>query len=164
MTYAYSATQGGMRDQIKEVCKDLHLDPWPYDEKRDEGARDGCSYLAGKIIEACRELLSEPTRVMEYIQCLAQHRMSRGLFLNWTTPSGFPVLNRYHKRKEPETFNLITYGIRVRHDISVDFEKSIWETKAINAAAANFVHSMDAAHLVKVINACCTQFGGLIRD
>ena len=145
-----------MKDKIKEVYKDLPCAnrAVPYDRERPEGKRHGCYYLAGKIIEACRELLKEPTKVMEYIQHLARQRADRGLFLEWTTPSGFPVLNRYHEPKEPETINLKTYGVRVRHDIVTGFKDEIWKTKTINAAAANFVHSMDAAHLNKVVNTC----------
>jgi DNA-directed RNA polymerase len=168
MSYAYDATQGGMADQIKEVYRGSNKPA--YDETREPGRRDGCSYLAGKIIEACRELLQEPTRVMEYIQHLAQ----RVKFLEWTTPSGFPVLNRYHKQKEPERFNLITAGVRVRHKLSVGFEDEAWKTKATNAAAANFVHSMDAAHWIRDIitthdcyychASVATKFNQIIRN
>jgi DNA-directed RNA polymerase len=164
MSYAYSATPGGMADQLKDVCKDLRLDPWPYDKDRPEGKRDGCHYLAGKIIEACRELLKEPTKVMEYIQGITRHRTDRGLFLEWITPSGFPVLNRAHKPKEAKTFNLITYGVRVRHDLKVEFEEKIWKSKVINSAAANYVHSMDATHLVKTVNAAIGTLGAFVRD
>jgi DNA-directed RNA polymerase len=153
MTFAYSVTQGGMRDHIAEVyrtlrCANSHSH---YDSSQPEGARDGCSYLAGKIIEACRGLLKEPTRVMEYVQQLAEHRISRGLFLEWVNQSDFPVLHRYHRPKESETINLKTYGVRVRHNLVLAFEDAIWREKTINAAAANLVHSLDAAHLIKVV-------------
>jgi DNA-directed RNA polymerase len=158
MTYAYSATQGGMADQIRDVYDGSNQPA--YDGARPAGRRDGCYYLAGKIIEACREVLQEPTGVMEYIQHLARLRA----VLEWTTPSGFPVLNRYHEPKEPETINLKTYGVRVRHDIAIAFKDEIWRAKAINAAAANFVHSLDGAHLVKVVNAVGEILGAFIRD
>jgi DNA-directed RNA polymerase, mitochondrial len=162
MTYAYSATQGGMRDQIKEVYKDFGSPP--YDKALPEGRRDGCSYLAGKIIEACRELLQEPTKVMEYIRHLAQHRMDRGLFLEWTTPGGFPVSNRYQKSREL-TVNIMRSGVRLaRHDIADGVWHKIKKQKTLDAAAANFVHSMDATHAVKVINTVGGVLGGFIRD
>jgi DNA-dependent RNA polymerase-like protein len=163
MTYAYAATQSTMGDEIREVYKTLPCaDSQPsYDASRPEGKRDGCYYLAGKVMEACRSLLPKPTGAMERIQHLAQQRIDRGLHLEWINPSGFPVLSRHHKPKKPETFNLITYGVRVRHDLAVEYEDEIDKTKAINAAAANLVHSLDAAHAVRTTIAANRQY---IRD
>ncbi len=160
MTFAYAATQGTMAEEILDVyrtlpCANSHPS---YDGNRPEGRRDGCSYLAGKVIEACRSRLLKPTEVMEYIQDCAQRCTDRGLFLSWMTPSGFWVLHRYHEHEEPETFNLITQGVRVRHNLAVEFKDEIWEGKTINAVAANFVHSLDAAHAVKVVNAANSRY------
>src|SRR5262249_30124850 len=149
MTYAYSATQGGMRDQIKKVYEDFgYYDS--YDATRPKGERDGCSYLAGTIIDACKELLKEPTKVMDYIRLLAKHRMDRGLFLQWVTPSGFPVSNRYQKEKTI-TVDCMRSGVRaVRHDIVDGVWFKIKKQKTLDSGPANFVHSLDAAHLIKV--------------
>jgi hypothetical protein len=145
MTYAYSVTLEGATQQIADAYGDLRLNEWP--------AKGAFRYLAEKVLEACRLLLPGPARVMDYIQALAKDRLDQGLFLEWVSPSGFPVLNRYHELKEPERFNLITYGKRVRHNLAVEFKDEPWETKTLNAAAPNFVHSFDASHLVRVVNA-----------
>jgi DNA-directed RNA polymerase len=149
MTYSYSVTLSGATKQIAEAYGELRPNAWP-----DEG---GFKYLAEKVLKACELLLPGPTKVMEYIRALAQHRMDQKLFLEWITPSGFPVLNRYHELNEPETINLKTYGVRVRHNIVLEFKSEIWETKTIFAAAANFVHSMDAAHLIRTVNSCVSE-------
>jgi hypothetical protein len=53
------------------------------------------------------------------------------LFLEWVSPSGFPVLNRYHKPEEPKTIELKTYGVRVRHNLALEFKDEPWATKTI---------------------------------
>jgi DNA-directed RNA polymerase len=165
MTYAYSATQGGMRDQILEVYRNLPgVTDYPCDKTRLEGKWDGCSYLAGKIIEACRELLPGPTEAMECIRQLAEHRMDRGLFLEWTSPSSFPVSNRYQKSRT-KTVNIMRSGVRLmRHNIADGVWHKIMKRKTLNSTPANFVHSMDASHAVKVINTAGGLLGAFIRD
>jgi len=129
MTYAYSATQGGMRDQIKDVYDGYGSNQPADDQSRPKGRRDGCSYLAGKVIQACKSLLKAPTEVMKYIRDLTKHRLERGLFLEWTTPSGFPVSNRY---QEPniEIVPIYRSGIRVvRHNIADGYKYKIIKRK-----------------------------------
>jgi DNA-directed RNA polymerase len=153
-TYAYNAKLHSMAEKIED-----EYDTFPgasrfdlHDATQPKGKRSGSHYLAKKIIEACKILLKEPTRVMLCIQHIAGQRIDRGQHLEWITPSSFPVLSRYHKAKKPVTFALRTYGVRMRHDLAVEFEDKPNRRKAINASAANFVHSLDASHAVKTIN------------
>jgi hypothetical protein len=53
--------------------------------------------LAKKVLEACGLELRGPKRVMDYICAAAEHCTEQGRFLEWTSPSGFPVSNRYQK-------------------------------------------------------------------
>jgi DNA-directed RNA polymerase len=159
MTYAYSATQGGMRDQIKDVYDGSNQPA--FDESRPRGKRDGCSYLAGKVIQACASLLKAPTEVMNYIRMLTKHRMDRGLFLEWMTPSEFPVSNRYQEPKF-ETVAIYRSGVRVvRHKFADGNKYKIIKQKTLNSGPANFVHSLDAAHLIRVVISALVH---LIRD
>src|SRR5262249_61282545 len=89
------------------------------------------------------------------------HRMDRGLFLQWVTPSGFPVSNRYQKEKTI-TVDCMRSGVRaVRHDIVDGVWFKIKKQKTLDSGPANFVHSLDAAHLIKVVNAAFSEY---IRD
>jgi Autographiviridae RNA polymerase len=144
MTFAYSVTLPGATLQIAEAYSDLRQ------ERPPKGA---FRYLAEKVLEACRLLLPGPARVMDYIRDVAQHRMDQGEFLWWTSPSDYDVLNRHHRSKEPKRIKCTTYGVTVRHSLALEFEDEPWRTKTVNAAAANFVHSRDASHLVRVVNA-----------
>ena len=60
---------------------------------------------------------------------------------------GFPVLNDY-RMPNVRTINIRdSIRGRVRHEIAEGTLPDIDEEKAIRSASANFVHSLDAAHL-----------------
>ena len=138
MTYAYSVTNSGMCEHIKESCAENSansLNPF---------------YLATKIRDAADDMLRGPAEVMAFICRLTGQLADRGEVLQWTSPTGFPVSNDYRK---PDTRIInIRDGIRVRHRIADGCRPEIRADKARNAASPNFVHSMDAAHLIRVVN------------
>jgi DNA-directed RNA polymerase len=139
-TFAYAATNWGRHQQITKVYSDLFdgLEP-----KNAAGL-----YLAAKIQEAAEESLRGPARLMRYIQKLTEHCNDRDRFLTWTSPTGFPCCNRYNK-PNVKTVNFVRGGVRIkRHDVAEGCLPEINKRKTLSAAAANFTHSMDAAHLM----------------
>jgi hypothetical protein len=149
MTFAYSVTPSGATKQIFKVYKSLRRN-----EKPPNGA---FLYLANKVLEACKLELPGLKTVMDYICDIAEHRTSHGRLMEWTSPSGFPVENRYQK------LNLITVTclrgeVRVaQHKIADGVTAEINRNKVKFSAAPNFVHSLDAAHLIKVVNAAARE-------
>jgi hypothetical protein len=109
-------------------------------------------YLAEKVREACKQELPGAERVMDYLGRLTKHCLKEGRFLTWVSPSGFPVENRYRK---PNTIrvNCASGSVRVRLSVADGVTDKINRKKVKSGAAANFVHSLDAAHLAKVVNA-----------
>jgi DNA-directed RNA polymerase len=144
MTYAYSVTVAGAADQIAEVYKSFRRNEMP--------TKSACRYLAEKVLEACAEELSGPADVMKYLRLVAEHCTGQDRFMEWTSPTGFPVSNRYQK-PNMITVNCMSGGVRVRHDIADGVTPEIRKGKVKSSASPNFVHSLDAAHLIKVVNA-----------
>lgn len=142
MTFGYSATLSGMRGQIIEAYQEIAGDaPMP-----------SAYYLAKKVRGAAERLLKRPAQVMECIRQLAGCLADNGKILEWTTPTGFPVSNDY---REPGTKVIalpVGAGRRVWCTIAVGTLPKIQRGKARNAAPPNYVHSMDATHLVRVVN------------
>jgi hypothetical protein len=143
MTYAYAVTVSGMADQITEVYRELFefLEP-------EEAA---ALFLARKITKAAELLLPGPANVIAYIRSLAEYRTQQNFPLEWHSPTGFPVSNRYQKPKV-KTVHLLRDGIKVRYRVANGCLSGIQRRKAKNASAPNFVHSLDAAHLIRVVN------------
>jgi DNA-directed RNA polymerase len=142
MTFAYSATNKGMEDKIVEVYRGLFElnEPWP----------EATRFLAKAVRLACQDILPGPARVMKHIRALALHRFKRGLFLEWRTLTGFPVANRYELSNEKE-ISLVTGGIRTRYTVADGALPKKMKRKILDAASPNFVHSLDAAHLVRTV-------------
>jgi DNA-directed RNA polymerase len=147
MTFAYSVTLQGAAEQIEEVYKGLRL------EWRHESA---FLYLAKKVLQACKEELAGPQEVMDHLVKVAKHCTAENRFLQWTSPSGFPVENRYRVPNEVR-INCMSGSIRIRHTIADGFTEEIDREQVKRSAAPNFVHSLDAAHLIKVVNAAANE-------
>ena len=150
MTFAYSVTPRGATRKIAKVYYgSLH--------QKVEPADGAFGYLARKVLEACALELSGPKRVMDYICAVADHCTDQGRFLEWTSPSGFPVSNRYQV-PNIVTVNCMRGSVRVaEHEIADGVTDQIDHSKVLSAAAPNFVHSLDAAHLIKVVNAAVSE-------
>jgi Autographiviridae RNA polymerase len=72
--------------------------------------------------------------------------------LRWNTVVFLPVINRYH-RPIVERVSVKLSGRRKTFNFVVGEEKDIWQSKSANAAPANFVHSLDGAHLQMIARA-----------
>jgi DNA-directed RNA polymerase len=148
MTFAYSATVSGMKEQLLDVYREMRRNAEPTDA--------AATYLAKHIRRAAKEILRGPAAVMNFIRKLARDAAKRGDTLRWATPTGFPWANRYH---EPivETVHHEIRGEYMRHRIADGYSPDIRKTKCMNAAAPNFVHAMDAVHLIRVVNSAANK-------
>jgi hypothetical protein len=159
MTFAYNVTHQGMVRQISEeyvelLCK--HNLPYRQvlDAKgKQEPGRYG--YLADKARAAAITLLPKPAAVMRYLSALAAHHTYQNLSQKWTSPTGFPVGNRYHLPNE-KTVNMFSGAERMQYTVAEGC-RPIVDQKAIRRAAPNFIHSMDATHLIRVVNAAADE-------
>src|SRR5262249_31372791 len=89
MTLPYGVTRPGMLGQIREACKKLKIDVPP-------GA---AARLRDDIWAGIEEKLFGGMEVREYMQEIARVALESGIDVEWTTLSGFPVVNRYRKSK-----------------------------------------------------------------
>jgi DNA-directed RNA polymerase len=142
MTFAYSATDHGFAEQLVEASLEL---------LGEEPPKGAAMYLARKIRAACHEKLKGPAAVMDHVCKLALAKADRGQFLTWENPSGFSVANDYRKSISRTIY--LSHG-RHRSELVVadGALQKINRRKIKSAAAPNFVHSLDAAHLARVVN------------
>jgi len=93
---------------------------------------------------------------MEYICGLTDHCTKRGRPLRWFSPTGLPIANRYYK-SNTSTVEMKLRGVRVRYRVADGWSSDIVKRKARDSAPANFVHSRDAAHLIRSVNAAVRE-------
>jgi len=140
MTLPYGAGSWGMFEQIADACEDLRI---AADAKAIAKLRD-------HVFEAIKELLPRTIETMGHIQGIADRCLARGSFMRWTSPSGFPVCNRYLKSRAPRVW-LPFAGQKLT--IADGHTAQPRRRKVHDAAVANVVHSMEASHLIRSTNA-----------
>jgi DNA-directed RNA polymerase len=89
-------------------------------------------------------------KARECIQAIAKDCLERGTYMQWVTPSGFPVANRY---RESKLVRVVLPFLGQKVIIAQDYTDEPRRKKVINSAVANLTHSMESAHLVRSTNA-----------
>lgn len=172
MTYAYSAKRRSMAEQIKGVIDDL-------DERQSLRGASGylngfdsgeaSFWLAGLLYELIGRQVPAAKQAMRWLQDVMNLVNKADLPIWWTTPAGLPVLQRYPKAAS-RTVEATWQGRRVQISLageaqrraiedSLDGNRGPWNdhVRARSGIAPNFVHSLDAAHLMMVANRCADQ-------
>jgi DNA-directed RNA polymerase len=155
MTKLYGATMPGMRDQVLKELNDLdkkgtYLPGAPGDNFA------AAQYIARMNNKAMAEVVAKATEGMDYVQAVAKTLAEAGKSVNWTSPMGLPIEQTYWQTK---TKRIATYWLsvdistdssqRIRLNLSEDQpEKGVQVKKAEQSIAPNYIHSMDASHLM----------------
>ena len=154
MTLSYGVTSSGMRSQVQEKCKKL-----VYKKGKSEYS-DGSSgaypaYLARVIQTAITDVSRAAFDVMDWLGAVAVglvdgHPDSLEGALGWTSPVGLPVLQEYYDF-DMQTVNVFVEGRRIRFERPIG-PAAVRKSKQKQGAAPNFIHSMDASHLMMTVN------------
>ena len=148
-TFFYAVSAVGMARQLRKVLKERGV-TLPADPK-EAGAY---VYKMGKEVRrVIEDLIPGAKEAMDFLRAWADVLAKRGAPLQWTTPTGLPWANRYNKYKTKRVRSLLG-GICVRQKNADGYEPGIRVKKSKDAASANFIHALDASHLVWTVNAC----------
>lgn len=173
MTLCYGSKQYGFAEQVLEdtILPAIAKNPVAF-SKPQQSAR----YMAALIWKALGDVVVKAVEAMDWLQIvsglLANDRDSKGnsMPVTWVTPAGFPVRQKYPKMKmknintvlvgsisvlEPfgDTKEL-TKGTKLNTSIQVPDGNKLDTRKQRQGIAPNFVHSMDASHLMLTVDAC----------
>ena len=157
MCYGYSSLPRGMADQIIEDLMDPlqkqvnynKLEKHPFGDYKQQSYH--ARYLAQINYECISETLSSVSKGMSFLQSYAHALAREGKSVRWTSPSGFPAVQKYTKDK-PDRVRIFLYDRaakerrETRINIQVDTNTAD-SRKAKAGIAANFVHSLDSAHM-----------------
>ncbi len=157
MTFAYSVTSRGIRDQIademrKQANGGEYLPGWDN--------FTAASFLAPIVEQAIRNTVDKAAIAMDWLKEVTKVLLEEEMPVLWYTPDGFPVLQKYVKQNGKK-FKVYFQGQRLRLTLRVDTTKPD-SRKQASAIAPNYVHSMDAAHLRMVVNRMVDE--GVTRD
>ena len=160
MTVCYSSTRYGIQRMILSSLKELDcrrkqegLPPYlggHYKEGSSEGERnfEGAVWLSYVLHAAISSTVVAAAQALDWLRRVAKVAAAGGLPLWWTTPLGLPILQEY-KAQRGKRVSAHWAGRRV--DLLVNVETERLDSRAqANGVAPNFIHSLDASHLMKV--------------
>ncbi|MDF0504878.1 hypothetical protein POK33_29515 [Burkholderia cenocepacia] len=150
MTTPYGATKRGMCQQIESVFQKmkaegvLELDTMP--DLKD------CQYLADTNYRAIGKVVVAAHHAMDWLRDAAKVAASDSLPVRWVTPSGLLVLQDYRQMLGKE-LDFMVSGKRVRMMLKDEGDK-LDGRKQSAGISPNFIHSLDAAHMMRTVSYC----------
>jgi len=131
---------------------------------------DDCMILAGTLIEAINHVCPGPLSTMSFLQQMASHIIKTKDYIEWISPSGFPVLYEKYVDKDMKWKSWISKR-RIEHvykqpkyrkDENGNYTRLIPSPgKYASGISPNYIHSMDAAHMAIVIDNWSSDFGAI---
>jgi len=138
LAYPYGVTKPGMRDGLiadgftDGIEGSKHRNAW---------------YLAEKIDSSVRDVVVSAARLMDWLRTCAEATARSGHPVFWVTPSGFPCKMRYLVQEDKR---IEVNGIK----LTIKSDTEVIDTAAqVRGIVANFIHSLDASHLVLTCHA-----------
>ncbi len=156
MTFGYGSKQFGFAYQIRKDLCTLDTDGAFLDETRgDDEVIDrtfvASTYLAGFIWDSLSDVVVAAYDAMAWMQDAGRVVLRRERKpLEWTAPTGFVVRQNYFKW-EGKQITTVLNG-RVCRPVAYSETDDVAVVKQVNAISPNFVHSLDAAALVRTIS------------
>ena len=143
MTLPYGSTQRSCTDSILDFLADVD------DENFPAGSRmKSSTYLTRHLWAGIGDVVTSAREAMDWIQQVASVMAKKNEPLIWVTPTGFPVYQGTNKIK---TRRIRTHlGGDLQMQIG-DFTDELDPRRQSSGSAPNFVHSMDASHLLLTV-------------
>jgi DNA-directed RNA polymerase len=158
MTYCYSATRYGMQGMILKALRELDKDAADAGQPPHLGGVDNyqaAMYLSHVLWATISEVVSAASLAMEWLREAAKVAVESGLPIWWTTPQGLPVLQSY-RTVTGERVRVHFGGRQLKVTLATNGD-DIAPRAQVNGIAPNFVHSLDAAHLMAVVNGAVAE-------
>ena len=159
MTTPYGATLYGMREQLhEEMKKQMDKGKVFVGIAEGEDLWKHCKYLAGFIYEAIGEVVISARKGMKWLQDCATTLNKADMPIYWTLPTGFMVKQKYLKSTVSQVKTVINGKMASLYAAHGQNDK-INKHRQVNGIAPNFVHSLDACHLMKTIIGANDEYG-----
>ena len=160
MTTPYGSKRFGLRAQLH-----VELEKIAPNYLGVEDEYPPINYLSKQLYAAIGEVVVAARSAMGWLQDVARVMSKANLPILWETPAGFPVIQDYRVPLFKQ-INTIFGGARLQLGLVGDTEK-IDRKRSANAISPNFIHSLDASHLMLTVNLCrdvgITSFG-MVHD
>lgn len=159
MTLPYGSKEYGFADQLLEDIIMPHVDK--HGEAAFPAPNTAARFMAKLIWEALSTTVVAAVGAMKWLQKATSAIIAEGMPVHWVTPVGFPVWQEYRKLTLKRVDTVICGSIRLTMQVAQEEnEKKINPLdphRNVNGISPNFVHSMDASHLMLTALAAAEQ-------
>lgn len=139
MTYCYGVTQQGLKDAL---IADGFVN-WAHNQF------SAVQYIGKKIWTAIRKNITGAEKAMDWLRQCATTANKAGVLLAWETPAGFKVLHPY---MDAPYARVKCLSAEIHFKV-YDPDAGVIENRQRQALPPNFVHSLDASHLMMTVAA-----------
>lgn len=161
MTFCYSSEASGMGDQqYEDLMTPLQSEavrtktPHHFGTRKEQAA--AARYMGRVAYRAITSVVKKPAEAMDYLKALAGALAHEGKPVRWVTPAGLPCVNRYHEATT-KTLQLWLHNERISVNVANGDAPELLKKKCQQSIAPNWVHSMDAAHLLLTVGAAADE-------
>ena len=144
MRKVYGVTDYGARSSIGEFLREAKVFVTPAERYT------ATSYLVKKIMAAIGKVCSSAKQIMDWLSACAKLIASTGKPVAWTTPLGLPVVQPYRNWSNVQIKTSLQYLTILLENA----DAPILKRKHVTAFAPNFVHSVDASHMMIAAREC----------
>lgn len=148
MTLPYGSGRYGFRSQLIEAMEKHKLETGK--QYLDGGDPFLCSvYLANVLYDSLGQVVVAATQAMDWLREVSNIAAKDGLPVVWSTPAGFLVMQEY-REKLGTRVNTYVGGRRLTMTLQIRGDR-IDPREQAQGISPNFVHSLDAAHLMRTV-------------
>jgi len=145
MTLPYGATQTAFKNYFLLWLAEERAGQHPFGDS----PYKECVYLTKIAWKAVHNILDRAMEAMSWLQSVSRVASKSNLPLNWMTPAGLPVQQAYRKTERRRVKTTIAGAVTYMcYSEPLD---DISPREQAQGVAPNFVHSMDAAHLMLTV-------------
>lgn len=142
MVLPYGGTFNSCKDYVREAVKKDGIAATP----------DEINYLATMVWDSIGDVVVAARTGMAFIRKMASAASKKKQHVQWVAPSGWPVLQQYFNM-ESRQMKTTLYGDIIKPRLESQGD-TVDGRRSGQGLAPNFIHSMDAAALVKTVNEC----------
>jgi DNA-directed RNA polymerase len=144
MVVPYAAERYGATEKlISDYLNEEPTCPWSTHNKRVMGR-----YFTGVAFDAVAELVPSSLLLRDWLKKVSDVLSKANVPIEWRAPvTGFPVVQENYKYKTQKV-QAKYLGKRLSPTLRIDSHTELNPRLQRNAITANFIHSLDAAHLV----------------
>ena len=156
MCLSYGVTLAGMKAQIADKCKRLVYRKGQL-EYANGFLNPYSTYLADLVLASINKVSTSAFDVMDYLKAVAKANAkakpnSIDGATHWVSPIGLPVTQDYYAY-DVKRVNVFYDAKRIRFICRTGAEATDAK-KQVQAFSPNFIHSLDASHLMMTVLAC----------